>query len=72
VSSRTAKATQRNPVSKTTIKKKEKKRKEKEKERKKFSPLSSWREVWHCAGRHGAGGGAESSTSGSAGERPTM
>ena len=28
-----------------------------------FSPLSSWQEAWWCAGRHGAGEGAESSTS---------
>ena len=28
-----------------------------------FSPLSSWQEAWQCAGRHGAGEGAESSTS---------
>ena len=27
-----------------------------------FSPLSSWQEAWHCAGRHGAGEGAESAT----------
>jgi hypothetical protein len=25
-----------------------------------FSPLSSWQEAWQCPGRHGAGGGANS------------
>ena len=34
-----------------------------------FSPLSSWQEAWQRAGRHGAGEGAQSSTSGSAGSR---
>jgi hypothetical protein len=28
-----------------------------------FSPLSAWQEAWWHAGRHGAGEGAESSTS---------
>jgi len=28
-----------------------------------FSPLSSWQEAWQHPGRHGAGEGAESSTS---------
>lgn len=32
-------------------------------------PLSSWWEAWQCTGRHGAGEIAESSTSGSAGNR---
>jgi hypothetical protein len=25
-----------------------------------FSPLSSWRESWHCVGRHGAEGAKSS------------
>jgi hypothetical protein len=28
-----------------------------------FSPLSLWWETWQCPGTHGAGEGAESSTS---------
>jgi hypothetical protein len=28
-----------------------------------FNSLSSWWEIWQCASRHGAGEGAESSTS---------
>ena len=34
-----------------------------------FSPLSPWQEAWRCAGRPGAGEGAESSASGSTGSR---
>ena len=34
-----------------------------------FSPLSSWQEAWQCAGRHGAGEGAESSVSHSEGKQ---
>jgi hypothetical protein len=34
-----------------------------------FCPLSSWQEAWRLMGRHAAGEGAESSTSGSAGSR---
>jgi hypothetical protein len=32
---------------------------------KRFNPLSSRWQAWQCPGRHGAGEGAESSTSGS-------
>jgi hypothetical protein len=34
-----------------------------------FSPLSSWQEAWQHPGRHGAGEGAESSTSCSEGKQ---
>ena len=34
-----------------------------------LSLSSSWQETWQCAGRYGAGKGAESSTSLSAGSR---
>ena len=37
-----------------------------------FSPLLSRREAWQHADRHGAGGGAESSTSGFTGSRKTV
>jgi hypothetical protein len=37
-----------------------------------FSPLSSWQEAWQRASRHGAEEVAESSTSGSAGNRKKM
>lgn len=34
-----------------------------------FSPLSSWQEAWHYAGKYSAGGGAENSVSSSSGSR---
>jgi hypothetical protein len=70
VSSRTARAIQRNPVSKKPKKKKKKKlRLAFGFAAQKFSPLLSRRETWQCTGKPGAREGAESSTSGSAGSR---